>query len=117
MDNLFAVPEETRQEEAPERFDPILTGNRGLLVERIVSHGHATPEGTWYDQERDEWVVVLEGEATLGYEDGSELSLRKGDHVFLPKHLRHRVTYTSSPCIWLAVHGDTLRPDTQNKKF
>lgn len=117
MDNIFDVPEETRPEGASERFDPILTGSRGLLVERIVSHGHVTPEGTWYDQERDEWVMVLEGEATLSYEDGSELSLRKGDHVFLPKRVRHKVTRTSSPCIWLAVHGDELRPDTQNKKF
>ena len=117
MDNLFAIPDETRRAGGPERFDPILTGRHGLLVERIVSHGHVTPEGVWYDQERDEWVVVLEGEATLSYEDGSELSLRKGDHVFLPKYVRHRVSRTSSPCVWLAVHGEALRPETKNKKF
>lgn len=111
MDNLFAVPEKPRQAGAPERFDPVLTGEGGLLVERIVSHGHVTPEGTWYEQERDEWVVVLEGEAALGYEDGSKLFLGKGNHAFLPKGVRHRVTYTSSPCIWLAVHGNNLQKE------
>ena len=111
MDNLFAIPEDARMPGSPERFNSILTGPQGLLVERIVSHGHTTPEGQWYDQERDEWVVILEGEAALRYEDGSEISLRKGDQVFLPKHVRHRVTRTSSPCVWLAVHGEALQPE------
>ena len=109
MDNIFTVPEEARQDGATERFETVLTGAGGLLVERIVSHGHVTPEGQWYDQARDEWVVVLEGEAALCYEDGSEVALGKGDHIFLPKHVRHRVTRASSPCIWLAVHGEDLR--------
>ena len=110
MNNIFAVPEDARQDGAPERFESLLTGAGGLLVERIVSHGHVTPEGQWYDQARDEWVVVLEGEAMLCYEDGSEVVLGRGDHLFLPKRVRHRVTRTSSPCIWLAVHADTLQP-------
>lgn len=105
MDNFFAVPEEVRQPGASEYCESILAGSSGLLVERIISHGHTTPEGQWYDQDRDEWVVVLEGYATLGYADGTERSLKKGDHVFLPRHVRHRVARTSSPCIWLAIHG------------
>lgn len=96
----------------PERFENILTGPEGLLVERIVSFGHTTPEGEWYDQERDEWVLVLEGAARLGYADGTELTLHKGEHVFLPRHVRHRVAFTSSPCLWLAVHGAALKPTT-----
>ena len=110
MDNFFLIPEEARRPGSPERFDPVLTDPQGLLVERIISHGHVTPEGEWHDQDRDEWVVVLEGEARLLYENGPELLLRKGDHAFLPKHVRHRVTYTSSPCLWLAVHSGVLRP-------
>ena len=109
MNNFFAISEETRRPGSPESFDSILKGPHGLLVERIVSHGHITPEGEWYDQERDEWVAVLEGTARLCYEDGREIFLSKGDHVFLPKHVRHRVTRTSSPCIWLAVHGEALQ--------
>ena len=110
MNNLFAVPE-TARSDGPELFEPVLTGPAGLLVERIVSHGQTTPEGEWYDQERDEWVAVLEGEARLQYADGSEVRLGRGDHLFLPKHCRHRVTSTSSPCVWLAVHGEALRPE------
>ena len=106
MRNLFSLPETARLRGKQERFEPFLQGQGGLLVERIVSYGHATPEGTWYDQERDEWVAVLEGEARLRYEDGKEVALGRGDHVFLPRHVRHRVAYTSSPCIWLAVHGN-----------
>lgn len=95
----------------PERFDTLLTGPCGLVVERIVSHGHTTTvpgssEIDWYDQERDEWVVVLEGSARLAYEDGREVTLSAGDTLFLPRHVRHRVSYTSAPCVWLAVHGE-----------
>ncbi len=110
MRNLFTIPEEYGLPGSPERFETILTGTQGLLVERIVSHGHITPQGEWYDQERDEWVVVIEGDAVLGYEDGSELALVQGDHVFIPKHVRHRVVHTSSPCIWLALHGNLCLP-------
>lgn len=110
MENLFSVPEDLlRQRDSRERFESLLCGVNGLLVERIVSCGHTTPEGEWYDQERDEWVAVLEGEARLLFEDGREVSLGRGDHVFLPRHARHRVVHTSSPCIWLAVHGDLTR--------
>jgi len=106
MENLFDVPETVRLQGSQESFDSLLHGRGGLLVERIVSYGHTTPEGEWYDQERDEWVTVLEGEAKLGYEDGREVTLGKGDHAFLPRRAKHRVIYTSSPCIWLAVHGE-----------
>jgi hypothetical protein len=41
----------------------------------------------------------------IGYEDGSELVLGKGGHVFLPRHVKHRVSRTSESCLWIAVHG------------
>ena len=109
MDNFFAIPEDARQPDAPEHCAPVLSGADGLFVERIVSHGQVSPDGEWYDQERDEWVIVLEGEAALAYEDGSEVRLSKGGHLLLPRHVKHRVTYTSSPCIWLAMHGKDFR--------
>lgn len=109
MGNIFEIPEDVLRHGSWESFEPLLTGDNGLLVERIVSYGHTTPEGTWYDQDKDEWVAVLEGEAVIAYADGTERSLAKGNYIFLPKHTKHRVTHTSSPCVWLAVHGEKLR--------
>lgn len=109
MNNIFDLPEEVQRPGSQEHFEPLLAGGHGLLVERIVSYGHTTPDGTWYDQDRDEWVAVLEGEAVIAYADGTELFLAEGSHVFLPKHTRHRVARTSSPCIWLAIHGEKLQ--------
>ena len=85
----------------------------GVRIERIVSHGQATPEGEWYDQEQDEWVLVLSGRAGLLIEGESEPRLLgPGAHVDLPAHCRHRVTWTApdEPTLWLAVHwGDACR--------
>ena len=82
-----------------------------MLVERIVSAGQETPAGEWLEQDRDEWVVLLEGEVELVYEDGSRLRLGPGDHVLIPAGERHRVERTREhpPCIWLAVHADELK--------
>ena len=110
MNNVFICPEAARQPGAAELFEPLLRGD-AVLIERIVSWGQATPEGEWYDQERDEWVLLLEGEAGLGYANGDAAQLKKGDSLFLPRHLKHRVLYTSRPCIWLAVHGNLSMPD------
>ena len=107
--NLFSLSNVTAHDDSRELFEAVLTGGDGLVVERIVSNGQTTPEGQWYDQDRDEWVAVLEGEARLGYDDGREITLRRGDHVFLPQHVKHRVTYTSRPCVWLAIFGRALR--------
>ena len=78
-----------------------------LEIERIVSVGQASPAGFWYDQPRSEWVVVLSGSAGLLIEGESQIrALRRGDHVHIPAHRRHRVEWTdkSQPTIWLAVH-------------
>ncbi len=109
MANIFSLPETPRGPGEPERFDMLARGG-GVRIERIISHGHATPEDAWYDQDQDEWVAVLEGEAGLLYADGREIVLSRGDHVLIPRRVRHRVTRTSSPCIWLAVHADSLLP-------
>jgi cupin 2 domain-containing protein len=85
----------------------ILVERRGLRIERIVSTGQATPEGQWYDQETDEWVLVVAGAARLKIEDEDrDRELAQGDWLLLPAHCRHRVAWTLSepPTIWLAVH-------------
>ena len=116
MENLFNIPEAELLQDGQECFISFLQGQGELLVERIISYGHTTPEGKWYDQDHDEWVAVLVGEAKLGYEDGKEVALSKGDHVFLPKHVKHRVVFTSSPCIWLAIHGDLTQDIVRDRQ-
>ena len=66
-----------------------------FLIERIISTGQTTPLGEWYDQETDEWVILLQGKAELSYEDGERIGLQAGDYLVIPAHVKHRVEYTS----------------------
>jgi len=76
-------------------------------IERIVSDGQQTPEGFWYDQPGDEWVILIQGEAVVEFEEPGSITLHSGDYLWIPSHVRHRITYTSNEpqCIWLAVHS------------
>jgi cupin 2 domain-containing protein len=93
----------------PEELTQPLVVTPGLRIERIVSLGHASPEGFWYDQEASEWVLLLEGAARLRFEGEEPIELRPGAFVNIPARRRHRVDWTTpgEPTIWLAVHyGD-----------
>ena len=83
----------------------------GSRIERIVSRGHRSPPGFWYDQDHDEWCMVLQGEGVLGFADGTEKRLGPGHAFMLPAHVKHRVVSSSTepPCIWIAVHGPVVR--------
>lgn len=88
-----------------ERIDEILRGDN-VRIERIVSHGHRSPEGFWYDQKESEWVALLAGRAGLRFEGVEEpVVLNPGDHVDIPAHTRHRVEWTADDedTVWLAV--------------
>lgn len=87
-----------------EAFDTLFA-NPSLRIERIVSHGHASPEGFWYDQPHDEWVVIVQGEAVLAFADGRHFTMRGGDWVAIPARCRHRVESTGANTVWLAVHA------------
>jgi cupin 2 domain-containing protein len=104
--NLLAVETSTGGEESSER----LVRSGRVLVERIVSTGQSTPPREWLEQDRDEWVALLTGEAELSFADGSRLRLRAGDHVLIQRGELHRVEWTRSdpPCVWLAVHAEDL---------
>jgi len=102
MNNLFSDLPTTM----PEELVTILAENQYVRIERIVSTGHASPESFWYDQEENEWVVVLKGEAKLLFEgDDEPITMRPGDHVLIPAQLKHRVDWTTpnQPTVWLAV--------------
>ena len=78
-----------------------------VRVERIVSRGHASPPGFWYDQPHGEWVVLLRGAARVLFEGAEKpIELRPGDWLDIPAHRRHRVEWTdpAMPTVWLAVH-------------
>ncbi len=90
-----------------EEFCETLIDSGAVRIERIFSRGQATPEGEWYDQDRDEWVLLVCGSAGLLFEDESlPHTLGAGDHVFIPARCRHRVAWTdpAADTVWLAVH-------------
>jgi cupin 2 domain-containing protein len=88
---------------AKEEFRQLLQG-KSFRLEHIVSHGECSPPGFWYDQEEEEWVALLRGEATLAYDDETTQSLLPGDAVLIPAHRRHRVASVSPDAVWLALH-------------
>ena len=103
MPNLF---DEIPGSLAQERVDTLLRAE-SIRLERIVSLGHATPPGEWYDQETTEWVVVLRGSARLSFEDdAASIVMRPGDYVHIPARRRHRVEWTDphQPTVWLALY-------------
>lgn len=89
-----------------ERFDSLLQ-TQTVRIERIVSTGQTTPADEWFDQPWDEWVLVVAGAADVLLEgEGRARRMAAGDHLFIPAHVRHRVTFTdpARPTVWLAVH-------------
>ena len=109
VDNLFAgIPREV-----PEEIVREILRTDAFRIERIVSRGQASPPGFWYDQETDEWVLLVKGSASLRFSDGREIALAPGDHLLIPRHVRHRVERTdpAGETVWLAVHfgGESSR--------
>jgi cupin 2 domain-containing protein len=99
-----------------ERFETLLE-TPAFRLERILSKGHASPSGEWYDQAWEEWVLLLQGEARLVIEgQDAAIALKPGDAMRLPAHCRHRVEWTPPDriTVWLALHfsGETLIPST-----
>jgi cupin 2 domain-containing protein len=87
----------------------ILFATPAVRIARIVSGRYSSPEEFWYDQEEDEWVAVIEGEATIAFADRSTHMLKAGDWLVIPAHTRHRIEKTSEWTIWLAVHMGVVK--------
>ncbi len=102
MHNIFDCIPENLDEEI---FQQLVEGD-SVRIERIISRGHSSPESGWYDQDMNEWVLVLKGEAILLLEDETPVNLKAGDFINIPAHKKHRVEWTDpdSETIWLAVH-------------
>ena len=90
----------------PEELVTLLHQSPQVRIERIVSRQHTTPVGEWYDQETDEYVVLLTGSAGLLIDGNEVVVMKPGNAILLPAHCRHRVEWTDPACdtIWLAIH-------------
>ncbi len=101
MKNLYAAIPDTIDEEL---FEELLRAGQ-VRIERILSKGQTSPAEGWYDQEEHEWVLVLEGCGIIGFEDGRETKLKKGDCLNIPAYVKHKVKWTDpdTTTIWLCV--------------
>ena len=86
-----------------EEFVDILK-NEKVRIERIVSNGQSSANNFWYDQDENEFILLLEGSAIIEFED-NEVTLQKGDYLEIKAKVRHRVKETNkeNPTIWLAI--------------
>ena len=111
MKNLFADIPDNLKNNIPdnikdELFDTLVQ-TLCFRVERIVSNGHCTPLGFWFDQDENEWVILLKGSAGLRFEDQEGiLVLNPGDYLHIDRRRRHRVEWTDpqQETVWLVVH-------------
>jgi cupin 2 domain-containing protein len=101
MNLLHDLPEDLQEE-----IIETLIKTKDMTLERIVSKGHVTPKGQWYDQDQDEWVTILAGWAILSFAEEDDIRLNTGDHLIIPAHKKHRVVETDADreTIWLALH-------------
>jgi len=103
LNNIFSTVPSFMQDEISET----LLRTEAFKLERIVSSGQVTPEGEWYDQDMNEWVILLSGSAGLLFEDDDEVFvMNAGDYIQIEPHQRHRVEWTDPEqrTIWLALH-------------
>lgn len=76
-----------------------------IRIERILSQGHSSPETGWYDQDENEWVLVLSGYGVIEFENGDTIKLKQGDYLNIKAHQKHKVQSTSpnETTVWLAI--------------
>jgi cupin 2 domain-containing protein len=88
-----------------EEIFEIIEETESFLIERIISNNAASPAEGWYEQDHDEWVMILQGSAVIEM-SGSTFELFRGDSLLIRASEKHRVIYTSSLplCVWIAVH-------------
>ncbi|OQX76753.1 MAG: cupin [Epsilonproteobacteria bacterium 4484_65] len=75
--------------------------HKNIKINHIVSSAYVEP--VEYVQDEAEWVVLIEGEATLLI-NNKEKILKKGDTLFIPAKTPHKVLKTKEGTVWLTVH-------------
>jgi len=95
------IPEQLKDE-----LFTTLMEKKGVKIERIVSDGHSSPTDFWYDQDQDEFVLLIKGCATLEFDGKYPCeTLAEGEYFFIPAHRKHRVKSTAGnmKTVWLAI--------------
>ncbi len=102
LKNIF----ESIPDHLDEEIVEVLVQSDQVKIERIISKGHRSPESGWYDQERNEWVIMLKGGAIISFKNEEEINLMAGSHLNIPAHKKHKVRWTNpaTETIWLAIH-------------
>lgn len=101
-DNIFSnIPCKLEQE----MFESILD-DQAVKIERIISKGQTSPDSGWFDQEKNEWVILLKGKAIMAFENQTPVLLNEGDFINIPSHTKHKVAWTDpdNETVWLAVN-------------
>jgi len=92
----------------PEEVFETLINSKNIKIERIISpKDHKTPDGKWFKQDLNEFVILLKGSAVLLFkENGDFINLKPGDYINIPRYKEHRVESTDieQETIWLAIH-------------
>ncbi|MDQ7817567.1 MAG: cupin domain-containing protein [Melioribacteraceae bacterium] len=100
--NIFCdIPEKPDNE-----LIEVLLNNPAFKMERIISQGHASPDNFWYDQDKNEFVLLISGSAKISFEKEDIVEIRPGDYFIIPAHKKHRVEFTKpgEKTIWLTLH-------------
>ena len=100
MENLYNINEYPISAEISE----LIVSNPNVRIERIISPAHFVSD--WFDQDENEYVILLQGQAVLEYEDGVKVELTAGNSLIIAAHQKHRLVDTSEEplCIWMCVH-------------
>lgn len=101
MKSIFDISDYVGNEEV---FEDVLQ-KENIRIERIISSGQTSPNTGWYDQDENEFVILIQGNVELEFYDGSKTGLKAGEFLNIPAHKKHRVTFTSKDpvCIWIVV--------------
>ncbi len=101
LDNIFDAPGWDKTKE----YYETLVEKPGFRVEKIMSAGHTSPADGWYDQNENETVVLLKGNAIIEFDNERRVEMNEGDMLTIYAHERHKVAFTSvePPCTWVAV--------------
>jgi cupin 2 domain-containing protein len=103
MDNIYKINKDL--DFTDETFFELFK-NENCTIEKIISTGQVTKEGEWLEENKKEWVILLQGKSEIKFFNGETYKMNAGDYMYIPENAKHRVesTSTNPPCIWLAVH-------------